>query len=318
MGRLGGTIFNMPKVARIRIAVAAFVLALTWGTGFQVSGVTHIPFAFLCFVTGSVALAYIVWESHRTWRASFKGNYSGPVSYVQGWPGLRSDQLSLRPEIISAATVLLLCGIGIWQFLHLNEVPRDTGNPAVPTTNGNPSPTIPRIRADVVRLLGELPTLSALMERGLPLNKDLADLLTQQPRLITLSLSVGDAISQVRALQDKFAALRADFYAFLSDHAYDRAELEKLVDWTNNQANNPRRRGEEFGVIVVDLGNYANELTRLPGNLSTSNLLQTQVVWVFYVSLNEDQKRFYYWIMDTKMRINSKRAELQEALKSAQ
>ena len=178
----------------------------------------------------------------------------------------------------------------------------------------NSAPPTPIIKSDVIRLLNTLPSLSALMERGVPLNKELAELLQRQPHLITISLSVADAKSQARALQEKFAVLRADFYAFYTNNSYDRDEITKIIAWGEQ----PRRRGEEYGVIVVDLGNYATELDRLPANATASDLFRTQNVWDFYVSLSEDQKRFSYWLTDTKARINTRRTELQEALKSAQ
>lgn len=78
-----------------------------------------------------------------------------------------------------------------------------------------------------------------------------------------------------------------------------------------------RRRGEEFGVIVVDLGNYVDRLSYLPGIPTAESILQDQRLWDLYVSLSEDQKRFFYWITDTKTRINTSRIALQEALKNA-
>ncbi len=183
----------------------------------------------------------------------------------------------------------------------------------VKTTVPSKQQAVPLIRTDIERLLGELPTLSALMERGLPLNKELAELLQQQPRLITSKLSVNDAIEQVRNLQHRFEAQRADFDAFLNDNAYDRDEINIIIDWLGQQ----RKRGDEYGVIIVDLGNYANELARF-SNATPSSLLQNQAIWEFYFSLREDQQRFFYWITDTKTRITNKRATLQQSLKNAQ
>jgi len=172
----------------------------------------------------------------------------------------------------------------------------------------------PRVKTDVTRLLGALPVLSDFTRRGLPLNKDLAELLQQQPRLITSSLSINDAISRARDLQYRFENERTKFYGFLADHAYDREEINSIIDWNGQQ----RRRGEEYGVIVVDLGNYTNELARDAGNKNPASLLQNQAIWDFYFSLKEDQLRFFYWLTDTNTRINNKRAELQKALETAQ
>lgn len=90
--------------------------------------------------------------------------------------------------------------------------------------------TPPLVKADILRLLGELPALDEFMDQGQPLNRELAELLQRQPRLITLSLPVVDTKSQASALQQKFSALRKDFYDFLGSHSYDRDELYKLID----------------------------------------------------------------------------------------
>lgn len=206
------------------------------------------------------------------------------------------------------AALIFIVGVFIGNWLQ----PSATSPPLPSSPSGQasqPGPS-PRLRTDLTRLLGELPVLSDLIERGLPLSTDLANLLKRQPRQVTLTLSVADAKSEIHSLQDKFISQRAEFYAFLTGHAYDRSELEKLVSWTNIQASNPRRPGEEYGVIVVDLGNYRNELDRLPPNPSAADLLRNGNLWGLYVSLLEDQKRLYYWITDTRQRINNKRSEL--------
>jgi hypothetical protein len=95
----------MPKVVRIRIAIAAFLLALAWGTGFQVSGVTNIPFAIVCFAIGSCALAYIVWECHRAWRT-----HHPPY-----------DEIPIKEELISSTIVLVICAGSFWWFFHLTS-----------------------------------------------------------------------------------------------------------------------------------------------------------------------------------------------------
>lgn len=77
---------------------------------------------------------------------------------------------------------------------------------------------------------------------------------------------------------------------FLVATATIETNCNKLIDWDKMQ----RRRGEEFGVIVVDLGNYVDRLSYLPGIPTAESILQDQRLWDLYVSLSEDQKRFFY------------------------
>jgi hypothetical protein len=114
----------MPNIARIRIAIAAFVLALAWGMGSQMSGITHVPLAIFCAIIGALALGYIVWESHRTWRQSYQDTETaGFASRLRRWPGLNLHWNGiLRPEFFSGFVTLVLCGAGIWTFFHLQSI----------------------------------------------------------------------------------------------------------------------------------------------------------------------------------------------------
>lgn len=94
----------MPKIARIRIAVAAFILALTWGAGFQMSGVTKLALAIGCFTIGSFAIAYINWECLGAWVEHHKER-------------LTDDKIAI--QIISSVIVLMICAGSFWWFFHL-------------------------------------------------------------------------------------------------------------------------------------------------------------------------------------------------------
>jgi hypothetical protein len=186
--------------------------------------------------------------------------------------------------------------------------------PAPALVVGSSSSALPMVKSEVVRLLDELPTLRGFMDRSDPLNRKLAAFLDEQSHLITLTLSPPDAAAKADAIQQEFQTLRDEFYHFLGDHGFDHDELYKLIDW--NEMN--RRRGEELGVIVVDLGNYANRLRMHSADQTPGSILQDRNLWDLYAGLREDQMRFLHWMDDTKSRINQRRDQLQQALRTAQ
>jgi hypothetical protein len=168
---------------------------------------------------------------------------------VQAW--LASKKWGKPTGLIALVLGGIIAGVLLAPFLGQARAPFEAGALQSP----------PMVKSEVIRLLDELPTLTNFMDRSDPLNHRLAAFLSEQSQLITLKLSPADAAQKANALQQEFQSLRNEFYHFLGDRGYDHDELYKLIDWTEMN----RRRGEEFGVIVVDLGNYTNRLGMYTG-----------------------------------------------------
>jgi hypothetical protein len=116
-GRFGGMFWS----SRSRIMIAALVFALGWalGAAAQRTGATGV--AILCLATGSIALAYLVWEYHKAWRLRPLGPHPKLSVGFKSWSGLAVNGLIIRPEYLSAALALLICVIGIYEYIQVSS-----------------------------------------------------------------------------------------------------------------------------------------------------------------------------------------------------
>jgi len=108
---------------RSRLMIAALVFALTWALGVMVHRIAHISLAIVCLTIGSAAFSYLVWEYHRAWRLRPTSAGSKTTLRLRSWSGINIDGLLVRPEYMTAALALLLCGLGIVMFFRAGSRP---------------------------------------------------------------------------------------------------------------------------------------------------------------------------------------------------
>jgi hypothetical protein len=85
---------KQPMEPRLKFAIAAFILAISFGEGAQVSGITSLSLAAICYAVAAAALSYIVWQFVLQWRT---GNYGEQprLRWLRNWPGLGVGQSRL-------------------------------------------------------------------------------------------------------------------------------------------------------------------------------------------------------------------------------
>jgi hypothetical protein len=125
---------------RIRIMIAALVFALAWALGVAVHSVTHVSLTIICLGIGSTALAYLIFEYHRAWRLRPLGTAQKSSTGLRNWPGVSTYGLRIRPEYITAALALLICLIGIYEYLQLSS------RSSMPTIVESPPSLLPESR----------------------------------------------------------------------------------------------------------------------------------------------------------------------------
>jgi len=106
---------------RSRLMIGALIFALAWALGAAIHNVAGISVTLLCLVIGSMGLAYVMWEYHKSWR--LRPSHAGSISRFKNWPGPSVHGLIIKPEYISAAFILMICAFGIYKYLEVTSRP---------------------------------------------------------------------------------------------------------------------------------------------------------------------------------------------------
>jgi hypothetical protein len=120
--------------------VAALVFALGWASGAAVHRVGLLSLSAICLAIGSVALAYIAGEYHRAWRLRPASSDAKTSNTLRNWSGLAVSGLTLRPEYITAGTVLLFCALCMYKYFQVSPPS------SVPIPQSPPAEMLPQTR----------------------------------------------------------------------------------------------------------------------------------------------------------------------------
>jgi hypothetical protein len=101
---------------KLKLAIAAFVLALAFGAGLNMSGLVNVPIASVLFGVAGCSLVYIVWQFLRNLRADAAREVAS-AHRVLTWPGISLCGRRLAIEHMSATLVAALAAAGIILFV---------------------------------------------------------------------------------------------------------------------------------------------------------------------------------------------------------
>jgi hypothetical protein len=100
--------------------LAALVFALGWASGVAVHRAGLLSLAAICFIVGSVAFSYLVWEYHRAWRLRPLSPDPKGSLRLRNWPGVAMNGFTVRPEFITAGIALMFCALGVYKYFQVN------------------------------------------------------------------------------------------------------------------------------------------------------------------------------------------------------